>query len=161
MEKFTVWWHERNQREQLILLIGSLFVSLFILISVIIIPIKNHLNSLSEDIESKRELVMWMKKAETKISTTPNIPSKNTVNSQSFLGIVSSSLENSNIDAAQIQQDSRGNVNLKIENIAFDQFLLWLVKLQKTNNIAVQRLNASKTNIPGKVSLDLVLTLIS
>ena len=143
------WWLGLNSREQR--LIGSLgaVVIVFILYSVIWQPLTNNIANTEKKVKRQQELLVWVKQevSRFKASGQHNTNAKAT---GSLASIVNNAASRSGIAITRIQPQGE-DLQVWIDNIAFNTLLEWLAQLSQQQGLAIKNIDLDATEVNGEV----------
>lgn len=154
------YWNNLNDRERLLLSLGLSIVAIYLIYLLIYAPLSKSVHHKSLQLLEKQDTLTWMKKINGEIQKeTPAELISNT----KLLSLVDSQLREGELKnfSHQLQQTNSGEIQLSFDEAPFNAFLAWLWSLQSTYSIALKQLNLEKTNTPGMIKLNLIISTTS
>lgn len=148
-------WNNLNPREKWTLLGGIVCVFFYSYYYFLYAPIHTKLLQNQAFLTEKMETLTWMQSAKhQKIPKT-----KKTISNNELLTFLTNKLkENSNANFPyQLEQTHNGDIQLSFEEIPFDLFMNWLVKLNNQYTIFIKQLVVNKAKTAGVTKLTIVL----
>ncbi len=150
-QSLLTWWQSRPQREQHILLLGSVVVLVSVMYWGFVQPLNQKAASMAQRVAQEKQLLSWVKqKADDIVTLRGN--NGVVVSSETINQIVSSSVKRYNIELIRMQpQDDV--LQVWIQPVIFTQLLDWLHDLQTKQGISVEFLDISRSKTPGMVEV--------
>lgn len=151
------WWEALQSRERYMVFIAAILVSLAILYLAIWSPIASSRDAKQERVDAKRDTVTWMaiKKQEVEHlkRINPNLFNK-VSDGRSLLAIVDTGAKQMGIRPAitRIEPKGENNVQIWVEDIAFDYLIVLLGELERRNTIEVADASLNRSDQIGKVT---------
>ena len=102
----------------------------------------------------------WMQQAASEISTLKSSGARaGTVSNQATSVIVERSANNSGIKSkiAKLESSGKQGVKITLNEVSFDQLIVWLDQLETRNGLSITSLSAERTNIAGTIDARLTL----
>ncbi len=157
MNQIKDWWDTLQLRERYMVLIVSVLTVLTILYLAVWSPIANSRDSKLKRVEAKRDTIVWMSQKKQEVEHLKRI-NPNMFNSasdkRSLLAIVDTSAKQMGVRPAitRIEPKGEDNVQLYIEDIAFDYLIVLLGELERRNNIEVADASFNRSDQVGKIT---------
>jgi len=159
-----LWWSNLAQREQTIVIYGSIAAGLLLFYFAFWSPLQSSIDQLRTRNQKSQELVAWMYQSKSLIesfSTAPK-PPKNMGNVAplSLLPTIEQSIKQHNLDSivSSIKQLSNNQVDVKFEAVSFLDLIHWLGDAQLLDASNILKIAISRTSDVGVVKVDLTLT---
>ncbi len=155
------WWNNLSLREKQGVAAAAGFILLFLLYSILWLPLANKTDLLRKQIVKNKNLLAWMQSADQQINVLTQFSQKHTVNHQgSVLGIVQTELTKADLAAhvTQLKQAESDGVRLQLQKISFDELIGWLIHLWQQDRLTVSQAAIVPGDAIGLVSAELVLT---
>ena len=151
------WWEALQSRERYMVTLAAVLVSLAILYLAIWSPIASSRDAKQKRVDAKRDTVTWMiiKKQEVEHLKRINPNLFNKVNDgRSLLAIVDTGAKQMGIRPAitRIEPKGEDNVQIWVEDIAFDYLIVLLGELERRNTIEVADASLNRSDQVGKVT---------
>lgn len=151
------WWDTLQSRERYMVLIAAVLVSIAILYLAIWSPIAASRDTKQKRVDAKRDTVVWMSQKKQEVEhlkrINPNMFKRST-DSRSILAIVDTGAKQMGIRPAITRIDPKGEdeVQLTMENIAFDYLVVLLGELDRRNSIQVADASFNRSEQVGKIT---------
>lgn len=162
-QRFDVWWQDLSLRERRILMLGGLFLALFLPYIAIWQPLHERLAAMHSVLERQRIDLAWMLQASEEIKVLQGrsqaSPQGSMATGQSLLGLVDSTARTGDMAGTirRIQPEGQATVRVWLENAPFDALLRWLDLLQQQYGIRINGVVVDRQTQPGLVSARIVL----
>ncbi|XQW84799.1 type II secretion system protein GspM [Thalassotalea piscium] len=143
------WWLGLQTREQR--LVGSLggVVIIFLFYSLVWQPLSNNIVNTEKRLAKQQELLVWVKQEIARFqknSTAIKRPNSNA----SLSSIVNQSANRNGILITRIQPQG-SDLQVWIDNIAFDALLHWLEQLSQKHGLIIKYIDLDATDLNGEV----------
>lgn len=151
------YWNNLNERERLLLGVGISIIMIYLFYLLIYSPLSNAVQTKALQLSEKQSTLAWMKDVHKQIKKeTASLCISNT----KLLSLIDNQLREEALKKFpyQLQQTSSGEIQLSFERVPFNLFLSWLWKLHKDYSITLKQLDAGKTETPGIIHLNIVIT---
>ncbi|MFL0800884.1 MAG: type II secretion system protein M [Agarilytica sp.] len=154
MDALKEWWSQASSRDQLALVIGGGFLSLYILFMAVLSPVQNMRakeetknNALRNSLENVRGLAAQVMAQKTTGSQE---------NSRgSIENIVQQSVSAKGLQVASMAASGKDGVRLRFDEANFEKVLQWLFEMEVTHNFRIKDLSVAPGANPGTVSMNL------
>ena len=149
-------FEQLEQREQLLLTVAAMVIGIFIFVTLIYRPLSGSLDSARNAYHSENELRDWMqvKVAQLKQSSgTSSTASKRGNRSASV--VINQAASQNSIQISRSQPRSNNQYQIWLEDVPFNQLMVWLADLQTDYGIHVHAINISRAEDNGKVRVNL------
>lgn len=159
VDELKTWYLSLQQRERLMLAIGSAFVAAMLIYAVLLHPYFSSLRALQADVEHQQTQLVSMRQLAVQIQALRGQQPSSLPRDQSLLAVVDRSATDAGFGTAmkQVQTNSDGTVHLQFQATNFDNLMRWLGDLQRQYGISVQQLIAQRGSAPGSVDVSLTL----
>lgn len=157
--KFLAWWQHLEQREQHVLIGGTLVTLGLITYFLLWEPLSTAHHDLRNRVAAQQATLVWMQNAAQQIqqlrTTRPEAPPKTPL-----LVTVTNSLQTGNFTKLikQVESKSEQEVRVTFEQISFTEFIKWLAALQNQFTIQVQSLHLTPLTTADMVKVQLTLS---
>lgn len=150
------FWQQLQERERWALGIGATVSLIYLCYLILIAPLSNSVSQKQKMLQDKKNLLAWMRIAETKNIPKPNLNQNGHVALPSLL---TETLKKNQLDGFtyQIQQSQHDLIQLSFTEVPFNLFMKWLMNFCMKHQSNIESLSAEKTNTPGMVKLSLEL----
>jgi general secretion pathway protein M len=142
------WWQQLNIREQRLVVVMSFLISIFILYSLIWQPMTESIATSKLKIERQQKLLTLVQESTQRYQLAKRNGGKNSGESLSSIINRTSRVEQISITRMQPQGD---DLQVWIDEISFNQLLLWLEKLASRDGLQVKNIDLSKAEQQGVV----------
>ncbi|MDH5434035.1 MAG: type II secretion system protein M [Gammaproteobacteria bacterium] len=156
MEAIKQWYHELTESDQKVVLFAILFFSLVIVFFTTIYPLIQSVDKAKNEIDGlNRSLDEWQKSLPLILANKGNVSG---TNSKFVLSnVITASTREFQLTVSRVQEKSQDEIQVWFDNVEFNQFVLWLTKVQKQYSISVATVNVRSKQRDGVVSIDLKL----
>ncbi len=157
------WWAGLNQREQRLVIIAAIAVTLTLLYLLVVEPVVKHMQDLEKSVTDKTELLQWMQESEVTISALRRNSSQTrqpTNTGGSLLAVVDQTAKRSRLGSAikRVEPEGSDGVRLWLEQASFDNVLRWLAQIKRNQGVEVKRITLEQPDSPGIVDARISLT---
>lgn len=142
------WWQQLNIREQRLVVVMSALISIFILYSLIWQPMNESIATSKLKIERQQKLLTWVQESAQRYQRAKRNSGNSSGESLSSIVNRTSRIEQISITRMQPQGD---DLQVWIDEISFNQLLLWLGKLASRDGLQVKNIDLSKADQQGVV----------
>ena len=144
------WFQQFNQREQLYLLLCAAAVTLYLLLVGVWQPIAN----MRADMASQNERVAQsLVKVQAMAGELKQLrASGGTQGDVNLNQVINNSTSQHSIAPTRIQPSSRGDTQVRFEDVELDNFLRWLHQLEYVDNLAIRELSINQGQRGGLVN---------
>ncbi|GHE99876.1 type II secretion system protein GspM [Thalassotalea profundi] len=143
------WWLGLNTREQR--LIGALggVVLIFLFYSLVWQPLNNNIENTEKRVAHQTELLAWVQQETSRYqANSGNVKRPN--RNASLSSIVNQAANQSGIFITRIQPQG-SDLQIWIDNIAFNVLLQWLEQLSQQHGLIIKNIDLDATDINGEV----------
>lgn len=143
------WWLGLNTREQR--LVGSLggVVVIFMFYSLLWQPLNENIKNTEKKVVHQQALLVWVKQEISRYqANSGNVKRPNT--NASLSSIVNQAANRSDISITRIQPQG-DDLQIWIDNIAFNVLLQWLEQLSQQHGLIIKNIDLDATDINGEV----------
>ena len=156
------WWSNLADRERLMLTVGGIFVTLFVIYSAIWSPLSNTVSDYKLQVKTQRDLLAFLQKASNTISAfrAEGVQASTTAPSaENLLSLAEQTLTQHQLSSflKQVQQPKSDQVLLVFEKAPLDQLMEWLQQLIATQNVKVISVKADRLPVVGSANVNIVL----
>ena len=156
LEQLNRWFHSITKKEQWIVSGTAVFVVITLFFLIVWEPLHQGLESekLKQTTQSKN--LMWMQKAEAEVKalrkagTRADIRDKNKPTTLVIEQAINNAGLKANID--KIESSGKNGARVILNEVSFNQMLVWLNTLAKHNGIHVTSANIERTSATGKTN---------
>ena len=146
------WFSQLNQREQLSLLLLSLALLVYLLYILVLSPLESEREQLmaqnSAVIESQGRVdamvsqLLQLREGGAKAGAKRNLTS-----------VINQSTSRLQLPVMRLQPNSRGEVQVRIENASFNDVLKWLNEMEYTESLLVREVSVTPAASAGRINI--------
>lgn len=146
------WFTQRNQREQISLLLLGLALVLYLLYMFVWAPLGTRREQLllqntaiAESrvrVDAMVSQVLQLRQNGAKPETQLNLTS-----------VINESTSRFRLPVIRLQPNSRGEIQVRVENASFDDVMKWLYEMEYGKGLQVRELSLTKANTAGRVNV--------
>ena len=146
------WFSQLNQREQLSLLLLSLGLLLYLLYILVLSPL-----------ESEREQLIAQNMAVTESQGRVNAMVSQLLQlrqggakagaKRNLTSVINQSTTRLQLPVMRLQPNSRGEIQVRIENASFNDILKWLNEMEYTESLLVREVSVTPAAAAGRVNI--------
>tara|TARA_B110000211_G_scaffold232571_1_gene296612 strand:- start:802 stop:1269 length:468 start_codon:yes stop_codon:yes gene_type:complete len=142
------WWQQLNIREQRLVLVMSVLISIFILYGLIWQPLNENIAKQKSTLERQQALLTWVEENTQRYQAAKRSGRASSGASLSSIVNRTSRLNNIIITRMQPQGD---DLQVWIDEISFNQLLTWLEQLASRDGLQVKNIDLSLADQQGVV----------
>lgn len=142
------WWQQLNIREQRLVSVMSVLISIFILYGLIWQPLTENIEKTTLKLERQQALLTWVVENTQRYQQAKRNARANSGASLSSIVNRTSSANNITITRMQPQGDE---LQVWIDEISFNQLLTWLEQLAINDGLQVKNIDLSSADQQGMV----------
>ena len=145
------WFLQLNQREQMSLLALGFALALYLLYMFIWSPLDNARDSLQvqnqgvagslQRVDAMVSEILQLRDSGTQTSSRRNLTS-----------LINRSTSRLQLQVTRLQPNSRGEIQVRMENAAFDDVLLWLHEMEYREGLLVREVSITQAGPTGRVN---------
>ena len=155
------WWLEKNQREQMALVIAAVALLLFLIYLLAWQPFVDAVEQKRQQLKNQQVTLDWMQQnlGEVQRLKSQRRSSGASNSNEALLTLVDRTAKQSQLrqQIQRIKPQGEDSVQLWVEQAAFDTLLKWLAGLSTQYGIQIESLNIDRQELPGIVNARLVL----
>lgn len=145
------WYEGLNQREQVSLLVLGIVLALYLLYALLWSPLADERDEL---IVQNSNAAQSLQRVDAMVSEImrlrdeggPNIARRN------LTALVNQSTARHSLEVSRQQPNSRGGIQVRLENAAFDDLVAWLDQLENREGVLVTEVAITQTGNSGRVN---------
>jgi len=159
MKQLQQWFTGLNPRERMIVSGGGGALLLLALFLFVWEPLVGQKKQLQTSIAAQQELYNWMQRSADEAKKLQRATPRNKTNSSAMRTVINRTIKRS-LPGATIKgvNKLKKKVQVNVDQVAFDDLVRWLAKLQQSNGIIVETLVSERLPQPGRVNVRLTLT---
>jgi general secretion pathway protein M len=157
------WWNKLSTRERWIVGVGAGLVAVLLFYALVWHPLQRNLAALQQSVGELRTDVTWMRQAAGDVKRLNNTPETNSQNTpardESLLVFVDRTARSAGLGSAvkRVEPQGANQLQIRLEQVSFDQMIRWLGSLQQEHGIAVINAVVDRQTQSGRVDARLVL----
>lgn len=157
IEKIKHYLDQFNERERRAVIIAAIALVIFIPYQFIWSPFKNSLDDLQERVEQQQKDLAWMQEHVTEARELARNKGNTAGSEQPVYGVIESTARQRFGGDIRVQQEGRGGVRVTINNIAYDDVMLWLDDLYYKHHINVKEFTVDRQSAAGRVNANILI----
>ena len=156
LEQLKQWFHSLTRKEQWIVSGTAAFVVITLFFLIVWEPLHQGLESEKLKQTTQNKNLMWMQKAAAEVKalrgsgTRTNIRDKNKPTTLVIEQAISNAGLKANVD--KIESSGKNGARVTLNDVAFNQMLVWLNTLATHNGIHVTSANIERSSTTGKTN---------
>ena len=145
------WFAQLNQREQMSLFILSLAVGLYLLLMIVWSPLASKRDALEVQnsaiagslarVDAMVSELLQLRDGGASVNTRRNLTS-----------LINQSTSRMELPVSRLQPSSRGDIQVRLENAAFDDVLEWLHEMEYREGLLVREVSVTQAGSVGRVN---------
>ncbi|EKD71205.1 MAG: General secretion pathway protein M [uncultured bacterium] len=159
--KIKEWWSTLAAREKQAVMVGSIFLSVFIVYQFMWSPLLNHLDVMRKRIKTDGDTLVWMQAAEAKIKKidSETKQSSHIISPVALMSVLQKQIESVGLaqNLSEIKQESNDSVAVHFQKVEFDKLIVFLATTVREQHIIISQFTAIADATPGLVNADIVL----
>lgn len=151
------WWMNLSLRDKQIYSSLSVVIFLSLIYMLVWSPLEESADHLRQSVKSNITLLRWMEGTDAKIRALQKQAQPVKSDSASLLSLTQSDLNQQSFarNILQIEQSEGQSVQVRFQNVNFDDLLKWLVKFTQAHSVLISAFTATSTSTPGIVDAEL------
>lgn len=152
------YWQNLNDREKLIVVLGVSALLLYMYYIFLYQPLKTNTELQTKQLVEKTQLLQWMKTLDPQQNKRNK--NKTSVDNTQLLTIVAEELQKSTLAkfTSQLQQTNTGDIQISFDLVPYNQFMIWLLKLNNNYTVLIKQFNSEKREKPGLAHVLVILS---
>jgi type II secretory pathway component PulM len=145
------WFLQLNQREQLSLLVLGLAIGLYLLYMLVWSPLDGARDRLAEQnvgVAGSLQRVDAMVSEITRLRESGARPESR----RNLTSLINQSTSALGLPVSRLQPNSRGEIQVRFENAAFDDLLTWLYQMEYGEGLLVREVSVTQAGSSGRVN---------
>jgi general secretion pathway protein M len=146
------WFSQLNQREQLSLLALGLVLALYLLYILLWSPLHDMRESLQQQ---NRVVAGSLQRVDAMVSELLHLRESGaqTGSRRNLTSLINQSTSRLQLQVTRLQPNSRGEIQVRLENAAFDDVLRWLHQMEYREGLLVREVSITQAGSTGRVNL--------
>jgi general secretion pathway protein M len=146
------WFFQRNQREQMSLLVLSAAVSLYLLYMFVWSPLDTRRAQLALQNTAIAESRVRVDTMVSQLLELRDGGAKAGAK-RNLTAVINESTARFQLPVIRLQPNSRGEIQVRVENALFDDVLKWLHEVEYGQNLLVREVSVTPANTAGRVNI--------
>lgn len=156
MSALKTWYSGLQERERNMVIALGVAMAILLIFLLVVLPLKNYFNSLSDDLSYYENQVMTVQKQVAAIKSAG--PGKVTNDNISLNQLVNQTAKSFGLSFSRIEERERNKeIQLRLDDVEFDQLLRWISLLEQGRGLVVDTLRVSKKDAVGRVDASIKL----
>jgi general secretion pathway protein M len=144
------WFLDLTQREQISVLVLAVAVGLYLLFAVVWSPLVDSRDSMAlrkmSTVESLQRVDAMVSEL-TQLRANGGSPSRRNLTS-----LINQSTSDRQLQVSRLQPNSRGELQVRLENASFDDTLAWLYEMEFVHGLLVREVSVTRSGAAGRVN---------
>lgn len=145
MKSLQTWWLGLQPREQQVLKIAGVLLALGLFYSLIWQPIQQARKDSEVRAKAAVEQLAWLQVKLPLLAQSNQVASSGSLND-----VVAQTAPRFNIKVSRMQPQNE-QLQVSLEDVAFEQLLRWLTELQSKHGVSLLQLDIAASEVPGTV----------
>lgn len=145
------WFSDLTQREQMSVLLLAIAVGLYLLFVVVWSPLADRRDSMAL---RKSSTTQSLQRVDAMVSELTQLRASGGSNSSrtNLTSLINQSTSNRKLQVSRLQPNSRGELQVRLENASFDDTLAWLYEMEFTHGLLVREVSVTRSGAAGRVN---------
>lgn len=145
------WFDKLNQREQMSLLALALAMGLYLLYMLAWAPLDNKREQLQQQNSS---IAGSLQQVDAMVSEILRLRDGGGASSarRNLTALINKSTSRRGLQVSRLQPNSRGEIQVRLESVAFDEVLGWLHEIENQEGLLVSEVAITPAGSPGRVN---------
>ena len=146
------WFSQLNQREQMSLLLLGLALSLYLVYMFVWSPLESRREQLAVQNTAVAESLARVDAMVTELLQLRSSGAKPGAK-RNLMTVINQSTGRLSLPVSRLQPNSRGEIQVRLEDVAFDSLLQWLYEMEYREGLLVREVSVTKTGSVGRVNV--------
>jgi len=144
------WFTNLNQREQMSVLLMAVAVGLYLLFVAVWSPLADSRDAMALRKVSTAESLQRVDAMVSEL-TQLRVSGGNSLR-RNLTSLINQSTSNRNLQVSRLQPNSRGELQVRLENASFDDTLAWLYEMEFEHGLLVREVSVTRSGVAGRVN---------
>jgi len=148
-------------RENRWLVAGSAVALILILYGLVWVPFDRKVRQLQLSVSKQQQLANWMQQQSREVRRLRSLARSgaSVAGKQSLLALTDQTAKQAGLGSAikRVEPEGQDKVRIRMEQVVFDDLIVWLEKLQRRQRIRIARISIDRQDTPGRVDARLTL----
>ena len=146
------WFAGLTQREQLSLLLMALAVGVYLLFMVLVAPLDRAKDQMAQQNQGVAESLQRVDMLVSQILQARETGAGSGAARRNLTSLINRSTGSFSLQVNRLQPNSRGEVQVRLENAAFDDLVAWLHQMEYGEGLLVREASITQAGSPGRVN---------
>ena len=145
------WYSSLNQREQISLLLLSAVVGIYLLYMLLWSPLASARDDM---IVRNKGVAASLTRVDALVSEVRLLRQSGVGNTskRNLTSLINQSTSRMNLQVSRLQPNSRGELQVRLENASFDDILAWLYQMEYSQGLLVREVSLTQSGSAGRVN---------
>ena len=148
MARFELWWRGLSAREQRLMAIGGGCFLIGLFYWLVWQPLGNRIEERERQVKSQQQTLVWLKEKGEQVLAAQAGSGRNLDLGGTLEGVVNRTAFNHKIKIARLQPQGQ-ELQVWIDQVAFDDLLMWLAELTDKYGVRVQVIEVAREQLPA------------
>lgn len=144
-----------NRREQTILLVGALAVTLYLLWKLLLVPLQDWRERQLQANVNANQTLGRVELLSAQLERAREREREGGGDTSSLNALVDTSLRANQLDMSGFQPGTGGQVRVRLEDVPYDRFMQWLYDMEYQNGVGVVDFSMAGTSEAGRVTVNI------
>lgn len=156
-EAIKQYLDQLNERERRAVIVAAIALLIFIPYQFIWAPFHDSMVSLEKRVERQQKDLLWMRGRVTEAHELTRAASGANSNAQPVYGVIESSARQRFGNGIRVSQEGKGGVRVMINDISFDDLMLWLDNLNYRQHVNIKEFVVKRQPASGRVNANILI----
>lgn len=148
MARFELWWRGLSAREQRLVAVGGSVLLVGLFYWLVWQPLGNRIEERERQVKSQQQTLIWLKEKGEQVLAAQAGSGRNIDLGGTLDGVVNRTAFNHKIKIARLQPQGQ-ELQVWIDQVAFDDLLMWLAELTDKYGVRVQVIEVAREQLPA------------
>ncbi|MFM4803929.1 GspM family type II secretion system protein ExeM [Aeromonas bivalvium] len=148
MARFELWWRGLSAREQRLVAVGGSVLLVGLFYWLVWQPLGNRIEERERQVKSQQQTLIWLKEKGELVLAAQAGSGRNMDLGGTLDGVVNRTAFNHKIKIARLQPQGQ-ELQVWIDQVAFDDLLMWLAELTDKYGVRVQVIEVAREQLPA------------
>ncbi|MFG0832745.1 GspM family type II secretion system protein ExeM [Aeromonas bivalvium] len=148
MARFELWWRGLSAREQRLVAVGGSVLLVGLFYWLVWQPLGNRIEERERQVKSQQQTLIWLKEKGEQVLAAQAGSGRNMDLGGTLDGVVNRTAFNHKIKIARLQPQGQ-ELQVWIDQVAFDDLLMWLAELTDKYGVRVQVIEVAREQLPA------------
>ena len=145
------WYANLKQREQLSLLLLAGAVGIYLVYVVVWSPLSNSRDKMFRQNQSVASSLVRVDSMVSEVLLLRETGAGK-ANKRNLSALINQSTNRMNLKVSRLQPNSRGEIQVRLENVTFDDFLAWLYEMEYKQGLFLREVSVTRSGSTGRVN---------